>query len=170
MCPTSESRNSERKRLEANITGYSGYEDKIERSKTDRLLRQHLTHDLGTLLSQLDSPPTLFDSELKKEVSRSLSSVRRKLMMLSQSLESPIEASDSFLNHEQLPSLFLQSLYKRELLMLNAVATLSMEIRSMPQQTQKEQFEEQFAHIQDVIDTCNQGLFEREALIAEDTI
>ncbi|MBN1541530.1 hypothetical protein JW992_05250 [candidate division KSB1 bacterium] len=167
MCPTRLTESPERVQLQANIAGYRGYESKNERAETDRLLRSHLQSDLQAILNRIENPPQFADDELQKAVAKSCASVRRKLNLLSSSLREPAEETDSFFNRDHLPDALLQRLYQHEISMLNSVSLVSMEISSVPEQTEMEQLSDQFSHIQDLIDTFNQGLFEREALIAE---
>jgi hypothetical protein len=42
MCPAFVAASTERQQLQANISGYQGYENKEERSQSDLLLRAHL--------------------------------------------------------------------------------------------------------------------------------
>lgn len=151
------------------IVGYSGYERSSYRAGSDQKIRQHLQQKIRALLKALEATPAATQPEDQARLSELIKSTKRKLATIFQSLSSPTYIGGGFFATENLASRRLERVYEFERTMLREVENLGLELAALcSHPLAKEVFEDHFLHIQDFIDTFNQSLFEREALLLDE--
>jgi hypothetical protein len=155
--------------LSQSIKGYCGYESISQRELSDRVLRQQLISRINLLRQELDDVPKAVQAKDQNRLDELVSSSKRKLHTITESLTRPTYVGVSFFKKESPSSRQLMRIYQFEAGMLAETDSLSEEISLLNQSaSDREVFEDHFLHIQDFIDNVNQALFEREALILGD--
>jgi len=151
------------------IAGYSGYEQSLQRKDTDVNIRQHLQQRIRALLKILEKAPQALAPEDQEKLTELIKSTRRKLGTIYQSLATPTYLGTGFFSKEQLSPRRLERVYEFERVMLREVENLALELNTLNHHPlHKAMIEDHFLHIQDCIDTFNQSLFEREALLLDE--
>ena len=155
--------------LSQKIAGFNGYELQEQREKTDRVFREFLIKQTKTLIKALGHKFEVKEAEHKSIVDKNVTSTKRKLLTISQSLKNPTYEGALFFSKNRLSEELLDSIYEDECRMLEEIKNISDEIEALiTTGFERDIFEDHILHIQDFIDALNQYLFERESLILGD--
>ena len=152
--------------LTQSLDGYRGYEDVQQRERSDSELRRQLTSRIASLLKGLAVGPNAAQPKDQERLDELFKSSRRKLLTITESLNSPTYKGVPFFVKDNQSPKQLARIYKFEETMLSELGSLAEEVSAVNQDIlERDVFEDHFLHIQDFIDSFNQALFEREALI-----
>ncbi len=153
-------------KLVQTIGDYRGYEELTERRLTDSALRRFLIQVIQELVVKLNQSFRAENPDDQERLDSLVSSTRRKLKTIRQSLNDPTYHEVPFFYQAQIPARRLGRLYDLEQDMVEETCEIQRELRVLdPDQVKKEAFEDHFLQIQNFIDNINQYLFERESLI-----
>jgi hypothetical protein len=151
------------------ISGYGGYENSPLRRDADGKIRHHLQQKIRALLKTLEAVPRAALPEDQARLSELFKSTRRKLGTIYQSLATPTYLDGGFFSKERVAARRLERVYEFEQAMLNEVENLALELNAMASHPlEKALIQEHVLHVQDCIDSFNQSLFEREALLIDE--
>jgi len=155
--------------LSQSIHGYRGYEDVQARERSDSELRQQLMDHIAALHKGLAVVPHAAQPKDQERLNELYKSSRRKLQTIADSLKNPTYKGVPFFVKDNQSPEQLARIYQYESTMLSELGSLKQEVAALDQTTlERDVFEDHFLHIQDFIDSFNQALFEREALILGD--
>jgi len=146
------------------LPDYSGYAEKDQRAKTDRLLREHLNQQIAALTSALQGAVRDLGSSSDSDVAHAIERVRRKLEVIADGLNESLaeaETSVSSLDESAVPKL-----YAYDLSILKRVAALRREVDNIDVRSITSDEEgETLTLLDDLVDGLSQDLFERDTLI-----
>jgi hypothetical protein len=157
-------------RLQQELTSYVGYETISARKQSDQSLRNRLLDIIRDIDTELETIPGVEGQANRQRWQREFENTRRKLTLISASLEDPEYEDEAFFRDATLPASRLQDLYHHEWILLNHLRLLSAEIHNSKTEPSPDSGEDTFIQIENLIDGFNQSLFEREALIISNTI
>ncbi len=156
--------------LQQELTSYVGYETVSARRQSDRCLRNRLLQIVRDIDIELETIPGVEGQTNRQRWQREFENTRRKLSLISASLEDPEYEDEAFFRDATLPTSRLQDLYHHEWILLNHLRLLLSEIHNSKTEPTSDSGEDIFIQIENLIDGFNQSLFEREALIISNTI
>ncbi len=158
-----------RQSLASAISGYGGYENSQLRRGADEQVRHHLQQKIRALLKTLEVLPATAAAEDQARLGELFKSTRRKLGTIYQSLATPTYRDAAFFLRERVAEKRLDRVYEFESIMLREVENLALELSAMAAHPlEKAIIQEHVLHVQDCIDSFNQSLFEREALLIDE--
>lgn len=151
------------------IRDYNGYALLEQRQKSDQSLRNHLITRIKELVGKVNNASGSMTTEDQERFDALVNSTQRKLITIKASLANPTYIGAPFFDSSKVLDQRLEKVYYFEDGMLGEIESLNTEIMALQQhRLERMVFEDHFQHIQDYIDSLNQSLFEREALILGD--
>ena len=170
MSQTRPSTSNPLSRLQQELSSYVGYETVSARKQSDQCLRTRLLDIIHDIDTELETIPGVEGLANRQRWQREFDNTRRKLTLISASLEDPEYEDEAFFRDANLPASRIQELYHHEWILLHHLRSLLAEICSSKTEASSDSGEDIFIRIENLIDGFNQSLFEREALIISNTI
>ena len=156
--------------IRVSVKDYCGYKQSDDRLNSDKKLRIYWIKQLKSLGLQLQNIPIISNKEDQQMLEKLQGNTRRKLTTILDSLKYNIQPQARFYSQKSLTERVLTKLYMLELSMILGLKNLQEEIDLLHKEQNIDDYQEHFILISNYIDSFNQNLFEREALIIDDPL